>query len=418
MDLKELIKYCITSFSNEEATERISQYIEEALILKEKEIELKTIEITLSEIEDYLGITILGEDLISILSPLGFLVKHLTQEASDRFSVTVPSYRNDIALKVDIIEEVARIYGYNNFPKTLPSGELPTHEDSFSPDWERVVKEKLASLGLNEVMGYTLLSEDMVKNAGFEPSSTLKIINPNSLDFVYLRPSLIPGNLIAMERNLNDYRVVNIFEIGKIFSNSDNSLPNQNRQLTIISNQGFLFLKGITELFTKDLNLDIKFVIKDSKMFKNGESGEITTGKEVIGQIGYLKKEMLAAFKIEQPVCAATFDFEKLIKLGNLEKIYTVLPKFPIVKEDLSVVVDLEVETQTITELIRKTGKPLLKEVLPFDQYTDSKLGVNKKSITFSLSFAANKTLTNEEVSKIRDKIINELKKTLKAQIR
>lgn len=383
-----------------------------------KEIELKTIEITLSEIEDYLGITVLGEDLVSILTPLGFLVKHLAQEATDRFSITAPSYRNDIFLKVDIIEEIARIYGYNNFPKTLPSGELPTHSDSFTPDWERVVKEKLASLGLNEVMGYTLLSEDSIKKAGFEPEKTLKIINPNSLDFVYLRPSLLPGNLLALERNLADFKEVRLFEIGKVFSNSEKSLPNQDRQLSIISNQGFGFLKGVVEILTKNLNLDIKFSKKDFDLFTPGECGEILLGKESIGQIGSLNKEILAKFNIDRPVDAATIDFEKLVKLGSLEKVYTALPKFPEIKEDLSIVVDTDVETQAITDLIGKTGKPLLKETIPFDQYTDSKLGANKKSITFSLSFAADKTLTNEEVAKVREKIIKELKKTLNAEIR
>jgi phenylalanyl-tRNA synthetase beta chain len=383
-----------------------------------KEIDLKTIELTLTEIEDHLGITILGEDLVSILAPLGFLVKHLTQEATDRFSVTVPSWRPDVTLVVDVIEEVARIYGYNNFPKTLPTGDLPTHQDSFAPDWERLVKEKLAAAGLNEVMGYTLLSEEVIQKAGFDPKATLKILNPNSEDFVYLRPSLLPGNLLAVERSLTDFKEVTLFEIGKVFAESEKSLPQQDRQLSLVSNQGFAHLKGVVGIIAGTLNLEINYSKKDLDLFNEGEAGIVTVGKEIIGQIGNLDKNLLSNFNIETEVSAALFDFEKLIKLGNIEKTYTPLPKFPEVKEDLSVVVDLEIETQTITNLINKSGKPLLKSADPFDQYSGSKLGSGKKSITFSLAFAANKTLTNKEVAKVRSKIIKQLQKVLKAEIR
>ena len=162
-----------------------------------------------------------------------------------------------------------------------------------------------------------------------------------------------------------------------------------------------------------------EFTKKDSYLFTSGEAGSIWANKEIIGQIGNLEKSLLSKFNIETPVVAAAIiDFEKLTKLGTIEKVYSTLPKFPEIKEDLSVVVDLEIETQTITDLITKSGKPLLKSADPFDQFIGSKLGINKKSITYSLSFAANKTLTNIEVAKVREKIIKDLGKELKAEIR
>lgn len=390
----------------------------EVSIVHSQPVPLRTIEITLTEIEDYLGITILGEDLVSTLTPLGFMVKHLPQEGSDKFAVTVPSFRNDINLPVDIIEEVARLFGYNKFPKTLPTGELPTHEDSFLPDWERLTKENLTAAGVNETLSYTLLSAEVIRKLGCDPDKTLRILNPNSEDFVYLRSALLPGLLTQVATNLTNFKEVSLFEIGKVFASSSKPLPDQNRQLGIITNQNFAYLKGVLSSLSSEVNLKLNFKKKDFAIFESGQAGEISGGKEVIGELGYLNPTLLANFDIDTPIVFASFDFEKLIKLGALEKVYTPLPKFPEVKEDLSLLLDRKVETQTIIDLIYKTGRPLLKVVTPIDQFSSPKLGEGKKSITFSLSYATNRTLTNLEVAKVREKISKELVKSFKAEIR
>lgn len=388
----------------------------EVTIFHQDPVELRTIEVTLTQIEEYLGITVLGEDLVNYLTPLGFLVKHLPQEASDKFAITAPSWRKDVVLPVDVIEEVARLYGYNNFAKTLPSGELPTHRDNFTPDWERIVKEYLVSLGLTEVAGYTLLSETLIRKALFQPEKIVKIINPNSVDFVYLRPSLLPTLLQALSLNLKNYPQVNLFEIGKVFGESTKDLPLQDRQLAILSNQDFRSLKGYILALAQKLNLELSFRPLQNPSFEAG--GGIYLGAELVGEIGSLNLQLLTSFDIPNKAAFAHLDFEKLIKMASLEAKYTPLPKFPEVKEDLAIIVDEKVTTEEILTLIQKTGKPLLQRVAPFDYYTGGKIGEGKKSIAFSLAYGANKTLTNEEVAKVLAKITKILEKDLKAEIR
>ncbi len=388
----------------------------EVTIFHQDPVQLKTIEVTLTKIEDYLGITILGENLVNYLTNLGFLVKHLPQEGIDKFSVTVPSWRTDVTSEVDVIEEVARLYGYDNFPKTLPSGDLPTHPDNFDPDWERVVKETLAGLGLTEVQGYTLLSENLIRKSGHDPDKIVKILNPNSEDFVYLRPSLLPTLLQALSLNLKNYPQVNLFEVGKIFGKSTHDLPNQDRQLALVSNHDFSTLKGYVLALAQKLGVELNFHPLQSPSFKSG--GSVYLGKEIIGEIGSLKGELLTSFDIPNQATFAKLNLEKIIKYSSLEAKYTPLPKFPEVKEDLAIIVDQQITTENILNLIQKTGKPLLQKIEPFDYYTGSKIGEGKKSIAFSLVYGTGKTLTNEEVAKVRSKITKALEKELAAEIR
>lgn len=376
------------------------------------------IEITLGEVSDHLGITIGHEEFINILTPLGFMVKNLSYQENDRFEVTVPSFRQDVKLTVDIVEEIGRLYGYNHFPKTLPVGPLPNHPDANPTDWEQLYKTQLVSLGANEIQTYTLLSEKLVTAAQFDSGNTLRILNPNSSDFIYLRPSLLPGSLTSAALNLKNYPDILLFEIGKVFTGDLKPLPTQDRQLLVVTSLSFRELKGVLESLLSRFNITPEYQKDFVAALAEGKSGQLITGKRVIGSIGVVDPSVLRSFDIDKELSVFALDFETVTKISRLEDKYQPLPKYPEVKEDLSVVVGEEITAAQIQATINKAGGPLLQSALAYDEFRHESLGRGKKSLTFSLIFAGNRTLTQGEVSKVRAKINKALSKQVSAEIR
>lgn len=375
-------------------------------ISQSKELKL---DLELSILEEFLGLSFPIKDVMNILSNLGFQVQ-VDPFKEGFLQVVVPTWRTDIEASIDLVEEIGRIWGYNRFPKTLPTGEIPQHPDSFEFDWEGYLVKLFISSQFNQTTTHTLLSEETLKNVAFDPKNSLRLSNPMSEDFEYLRPSLIPELLKAISKNQSLTKKLEFFEIGRIFSESSEVLPNQPKVLSFVTTESFAKAKGLVEAILAKTDFDCETKQTRSSLFSS-QIDFLTKGGK-LAEVGKLEKTILNNLEIEGELIAGTIFFEAFAG-RNLNFHYEPLAKYPPVIEDISMFVDKETEAGKILDLIRQES--LVKDVHVFDVYPEEK----RKSIGVRITFQSpSKTLTDSEVAKVREKISNNLEKRLKAQIR
>ncbi len=324
-----------------------------------------------------LGISISEKEILGLLQRLNL---NPSKKTRDIIEVTVPTYRNDLKIEEDIIEEVARLYGYNKFPKTIPQGQIPVKQIPYLKDFEieKKIKNILVASSFSEISTYSLISEkDLLENK-INPDITLRVDNPVSREFEYLRPSLIPNLKKGLLQNKPYFDKINLFELGKVYLGPTLDKAKEEYFLSGISNNKSYFeIKGIIEKIFGE------FAIKDNP------SDYINILDEGI------------SFEINFT------DFEKSI---NLSKVYTPIPKYPSIIEDINIIVEDKVPTGKIIKEIQNQS-PLIVRVDLLDVFESSR--------TFHIIYQhKERNLTNEEVSKIREKILVALKKAFKIKIK
>ncbi|MDP2638289.1 MAG: phenylalanine--tRNA ligase subunit beta [Candidatus Levybacteria bacterium] len=348
---------------------------------------VKKIEITEEKINNIIGIKIPLKTSGNILKKLGFdvIVK------ANGLSVAIPSWRNnDIDIPEDIVEEIARIYGYHQLPSILPplysTENYQLSKDSFY--WEKRIKESLKYWGFTEVYTYSMVSEDLLEGPTNQAAS---IANPLTEDMVYLRKTLTPGLLRAI-RNNPTKEEIKIFELANIYMPKPKDLPKETLMLSgIIKKQKISFYetKGIVEQLLNDVGIkNISFEKTDN----GGLEISVKIGSELLGNIEVLD-ENISDFEL---------NFETIEKHANLTKIYKEIPKYPPVIEDVSLEVNPDITYENICSAIKNQSE-LISEISLIDTYQNTK--------TFRIKYQDyKKTLTNEEVSKIREKVLRSLK--------
>lgn len=375
------------------------------------------IDLSIEETQRFLGAEIGSGEIVEILSSLGFQVRLKPGEDMQILEVTPPSWRRDVTSNVDLYEEIGRIYGYNEFPKTLPKGEVPPQEESTTINLEFKIKEILQGLGFNECYLFTLTSQKMLLSSLINPEETLKLANANSEDFEYLRPHLTPGLLTAAELNLREFENVSLFELGRVFQKElKDSLPIQPKRVTLISSKDFYQLKGVLEVLLKELGITLYSLKEDSyEILETGLSAKILSKNNTLGKIGLLNKKVLQNFGIKKPLTLLDLDFEVLVKLATNERKYEPLPKFPYVQEDFSFTIPGQLPVEEIIKAV--AIDPKIEKAEVFDIYTNSALG-KKKSIGLGVRYRSKTgTLDKSEIESLRGKIIQALEK-LGAQLR
>lgn len=352
----------------------------------------KAIEVTLEKINQVIGIEIPEKKVIEILEGLSFEVK----KVKNTLSVTPPSARaQDITIPEDIIEEVARIYGYHKLPNVLPP--LPTaspyNMGSNQFYWEERAKNALKYWGFTEVYTSSLISEDMLE---VNPKDALKLADPLSSDMVYLRTTLIPSLLSAVRNNKN-IGTIRIFEMANIYLKKKASLPDE---VLILAgaikkeNASFFNAKGIIEGLFKDLGIS-KYEFKKGEV----ETSDIYVFGNKVGEIEVLDRNLID-FEL---------NFDMLLKYVTLKKTFTPLPKFPAAVEDLRVKIDPDVNFAKIVIAIKKASS-LVSNVELLDTYEDKK--------TFRITYqSSEKNLTGAEITDVRGKLLEHLKKDLGAEL-
>ena len=381
------------------------------------------VEFTADEVNKILGITISHEDMEVELKRLDFDY----EVKGDKFIVTIPKRRLDIDPNVnDIAEEIGRLYGYHNLVSTLPKTTNRKGEYVGNVKYRKIISKRLRSLGLNEVKTYTLVSHEMADLFKYDHKENIVLPNPMSSDKEYIRTTLIPSLLNVYSFNkthkVNDIMIyeiaktydINYQETSKICVLMNGNYINNSWHNIKIS-VDFYLIKGILENILDYLGLKNRYTLiaEEIPNMHPGMSARILLDRKEIGIIGrihpVLAKDDIYLFEI---------DMDALIT--NIKPLkYKEVSKYPSINKDLAFVVKKDVSANEISDIIKKSGGRLLTNIEVFDVYTGEKLENDEKSIAYSLTFNdPTKTLTEDEVNILFDKIIKDVESKLDAKLR
>jgi len=385
-------------------------------------------------IEKRIGQIFKKTQVVNILERLGYGVS----EDSGNYKIVVPSWRatGDVSLPEDIVEEVARIYGYNNLEDSVPLVELrvPNIQVEVELNWK--AKKYLSStVGMHEVYNYPWV-EDRVKGVldrfGMD-KDTLRIAHPPSPSNSHIVQSPLHNLLLNTETNLRFRNEFGIFELTRIFKPElsgdeagDDKLPLQQKRLVGLKVSKELGaqelhhgIRTIIDGLLQDLqvNYDLSFGA-DREYLQKESSISIKSGKQVLGEFGLLPKELLNKLKIDAQIGLFFLDFDVLTKISKNKVSYESFPEFPAITRDIAIVVDSTIKYSDLEQDIRKSSN-LLEQVELFDIYEDEQIGEGKRSLAWHLSFRnSKKTLTSDVADEEIKKIINSLKLNFKAILR
>ena len=374
------------------------------------------IEIAYEKINKVLGTIIPKEDVVDVFRRLDFKC-----EAGENSAIVyVPKRRIDISIEEDLIEEVGRIYGVDNIEGKLP--ELPIKTGSYDKT-ARNIRNKMIDLGLNETLSYILVNDKEAKNFTSDDSEIISLLAPMTEDRNTLRQSILQALYRIYEYNKSHYnKDVNIFEIGKTFKKVNEEYIEERKIACLMTgeyylginnkkNVDFYIIKGIAEELLDYLGYGNRysFVINETipKTFHPGQSAAISVNNDIVGYIGRTHPAFC-----KDAVYAMEINLDKLLdkKTGKMK--YKEISKFPSIKKDLAIVVDKNVQSQEIAGIIKKAAGSLLLGTQIFDVYQGEGLEENKKSLAYSLEFGANdRTLTDEEINAVIEKVISSIEK-------
>lgn len=467
------------------AADRVCQLIDElgyGTVLKD-EIDIynevytsPTITVRVSRINKVIGTDLSREEMVSILEKLDIKV----EGDGDDMIVTPPTVRQDLLKEVDYIEEIARIYGYNNIPMTFPSEVTPEIK---SDSW--ILREKardiLCGLGLNEIQTFSFINHKTLDAMNIDEDSwersLVELINPMGEDTAAMRTILSAGMLEVLGRNYSrNIEGLRAFEIGNTFTKNyadEGALPDETLNLSIGmygEEEDFFTLKGIVEEFLNTIGFDRVIFQKESEygLYHPGRcsrvlvdiSGDKKSNREnmlaelegrlaacdnsigadelsamremvsslskgmdrgpvEIGIMGEIHPDVLENFGIGQRAYCGEFIFDLIVELANKEIAYKPLPKFPAMTRDIAVIVDEQIPVGDLEQTIRKYPSDIIERVKIFDIYRGRQVEEGKKSVALSITYRhRDKTLTDEETSKVHGEILNKLETEFKAVLR
>jgi phenylalanyl-tRNA synthetase beta chain len=391
------------------------------------------VEVTPQDVKRLLGIDLAVEQISALLQKLEFK----TEITKTGLRVTTPAHRMDIDEGVvglaDVLEEVARSYGFDKIPTTTMADALPPQVGNPVYEWEEHLRDLLVAIGLQEVVTYRMTSPEREGRVAMH-SEYVRITNPIAPERSVLRQSLLASVLEVVEKNARAESIA-MFEVGSIFEPIKNELPNELRKLAMVMTGAritsawdvkdspafdFFDMKGRIELLLAGLRFtDIVYAEAETiNSLHPGKSAEVKVNGQVVGVFGELHP--LAKEKYEfgdAAVIVAEFDLEKLRALNPSYGIISV-SEFPPMYEDIAIILDESVAASVVEALIRQTGGKTVTDVRLFDVYRDEKIGVGKKSLAYSLTYQAEKTLTDAEAAAIRNKIVKRLENTVGAKLR
>ncbi len=363
------------------------------------------LKLSLSNLKSVLGTDIDKARVKSILKRLRLNPK----VENDSVKVTVPTGRNDLQLEEDLIEEVGRVYGYENIDPKVPRAALTGPETNYDIFWEDRARDVFKSLGYNEVYNYSFINVKTKKLFGFN-DNLIEMENPVSKEYQFLRPSLIPGLIKNVKDNEKKFRNINIFEIGKVFGKENE----EKRKLSGLKTTDFRDLKGDMDVLLERLGVGKASykTIKNKKSFWSPELAEIKVKQETVGLVGKISKDFLKGMKIESQIFLFQIDMDQLAALASEKKQYERISRFPTAVRDLSALVPKRINYEEFVSVAENAGGELLVDVDLFDLYEGEKIPEEKKNFGIRLFFQAeDKTLSKEEINELLEKIISTLEK-------
>ncbi len=377
-------------------------------------------------VNKFLGSNIAKEDMKKYLDSLDLN----TTISGDMLIVECPTFRSDLNIKEDIAEEIARIYGYNNFKSTLPSCDTTKGGKSLKQSLEDKVVNTLVNSGLNQSISYSFVSTKIFDKLLFPEDSRLRnaveIRNPLGEDFKIMRTTTLASMMESLGRNYaKSNEEAMLFEIGKVYikNQDENKLPEERNIVTLgmYGNLDYLELKGVVENILHSLGINNPSFKRESSnpSFHPGKTAALYVGKDYIGVLGEMHPDVANNYGMDVRCFIAELNLDLLMKNSKMGRKYKALPKFPAVTRDIALLVEDEVLVQDIEDTIKKQGGGILESVKLFDVYKGKQIPEGKKSIAYSIVYRhSEKTLTDDEVAKVHDKILRSLEHKLGAELR
>jgi phenylalanyl-tRNA synthetase beta chain len=430
--------------------------------------ETVTIDLPQAEVTRLLGVELSLAEIKNILESLEFKVEAVgidtNETAPHALRVTVPDHRLDISSELttgraDLVEEIARIYGYDRIPVTEMADELPPQRNNVELEQEELTRDLLVRAGLQEVISYRLttpeaearvLGQEYVTNTAY-----VTLANPSTPERAVMRHSVLNSVLDVVAENTKHHDQVRVFEVGHVYLpppspplkgeraearlDEDGILPIEQRRLVIVmtgpreerdwlaadtSPVDFFDLKGVVETLLTGLHVgQVNFTPRQQRPYHPGRVAELTVNGHAVGVMGQLHPNVVAAYDIKTdedwPVLAADFDLDLLLEQMPDGHAVRSVPRFPPVQQDLALVVDEHISADRVQALIEQTGQPLLTNVRLFDVFRGEQIGSGKKSLAYNLTFQSEqRTLTDKVVARQQNGIVKRLERELGAKLR
>ncbi len=391
----------------------------------------ETIELSISATGRALGAELDKSTIKSLLESIEFKVKN---SGADTIKVIPPSFRIDIARPVDLMEEAARLYGYNRIPASLPLMQSETARPLKTLVLREKIKNIMTGLSFTEAVNYSFISEsscDLLNLSSDDPKRRLlHVLNPLTEEQNVMRTSLVPGLLETMHRNLSQQvRNLKIFETGKIFLSKGNEILPEEIEMAAGLMTGdrysqtwyekdtgcdFYDIKGAVEGLLAGLNMDnvrfTKMPFELCSYTKYGYAAQIIAGNETIGIIGEVHPEVLGNFDLKQKAFIFELNCNTVLSLSDRDKTAGQLPKFPASTRDITIITDKNIEAMSVLEKINSIGEKLIENTHLFDIFEGASIPAGKRSVSIRITYrSSEKTLEDGEVNNIHKNITDRL---------
>jgi phenylalanyl-tRNA synthetase beta chain len=412
--------------------------VEGAVDVYPKPIKPNPIHLSVRRAFQIIGTDIPGKQVKTYLEDLEL---HVQKEDEDTFVVTPPSFRGDLEREIDLIEEIARLDGYDRIPVTLPKSPPSSERTSQEFLLDRRAAEVLIHHGYHEVINYSFTTPSSLNLIDLSPDdprrNQFQILNPLTEDSSVLRTTLIPGLLETARYNVSRKNTnLKLFELKKVFlPNEGERLPREVKYLTGLAMGfdqepnwtasprliDFYDIKGCVEDLLEVLQIEgVDYNrAEDIPYLHPGKALRIILGQEVVGVLGEVHPHVLSHYEIQGRAYLLEIDFELIVKWAGKGKRFRPLPRFPAIYRDLSIVVDNTLESGKVAETIKAFQQPFIEEIQLFDVYRGAPIPEGKKGISYRIRYQAEgRTLTDEEVNQYHSEVISQLKKIFSLELR
>ncbi|MFH1665817.1 MAG: phenylalanine--tRNA ligase subunit beta, partial [Candidatus Omnitrophota bacterium] len=393
--------------------------------------ETVSIEFSIAKAGRILGISLAPEKVKKILRRLGMDV---AETGKDTLNVRVPSFREDIRREIDIVEEVARIYGYDNIPAEIRRLVPEIRRKERSREVMEKIYQVLPSMGLNEIMTYSLISESSAQRFASIVNGPVRLSNPLSEEQKVLTPQLVDGMLRSISWNINRKNIdLALFEIGKIYKHERKRGKAGFQEIPVLCigltgtfrknwqdhgrDAGLYDVKGFIEATVKTLKLAPEFVPAKADEFINYARIRVS-GKEA-GFLGEVSPEILKGYDISQRVYVSQAGLDGILADAVLENVYHAVPRFPFSSRDISVLCDRTLAAGDIRKVILSSGEDIIRDIDLIDVYEGDRIPAGRKSLTYSIKYGMDtRTLTEEEIEAVHAGVKDALAAKLKVTFR
>lgn len=395
-----------------------------------------TIGLRPERVNHLLGVEIPREQMKSILTDLEFGV----DDKDATWRVTVPAVRRDIELEEDLIEEIARLYGFVNIPATLPKGANTQGGQALRLQIADQLREILAGAGLNEAYNYTFVNPRLLDKVGYPQEHVarqmIQVQNPLTEDFSVMRTTLIPGLVESVARNSSrQQEQVALFEIGSVYLPCELPLKQQPTEQTNLgialmgSNNevhwdvtsrayDFYDLKGLVELVLSNFVGDFQIQKGSHPSLHPGRQGEIVLDGKTLGVFGELHPEIYKAYKLTERALVGEIYLESLLPYYRFVPEFKALPKYPSMQRDLALLLSDQIPAKQVSQALAEAAGEYLVDLEIFDVYQGKQVPTGMKSLAFAFRFQGERTLTDEEINQAMDRIVSVAKEKFGAEIR